>query len=155
MLLYTYVTWSKGMSRMSGILILSCRLKEVINSYVYFVFEVKELFISLEPDVWLRWDLDQNVAVELDKRFILKNQNWKLPTCDSFPLIVSHISLLAFQFLLYVMWSSKMSWNSQILFLRYSQTKPIVSFVSYCLFNPSTVCIFGTNCPIYVWFSPN
>ena len=27
-----------------------------------------------------------------------------------------------------VMWSSKMSWNSQILFLRFNQTKPIVSF---------------------------
>ena len=26
--------------------------------------------------------------------------------------------------------------------------KAIVSFVSYCLFSPSTVCIFGTNCPI-------
>ena len=54
-----------------------------------------------------------------------------------------------------VMWSSKKSLNSQILFFRYSQTKPIVSFVSYCLFNPSTVCIFGTSCPISVGFSPN
>ena len=35
------------------------------------------------------------------------------------------------------------------------QPKPIVSFVSYCLFNPSTVCIFGTNCSISVGFSPN
>ena len=26
------------------------------------VFEVKELFIFPEPDVWLRWGLDQNVA---------------------------------------------------------------------------------------------
>ena len=41
----------------------------------YIVFEVKELFISLEPDVWLRWDLDQNVAFKMDKGFILKNQN--------------------------------------------------------------------------------
>ena len=45
-----------------------------------------------------------------------------------------------------------MSENLQILFLRYSQTKPIVSFVAYCLFNPFTVCIFGTNCPISVGF---
>ena len=28
----------------------------------YTVFELKELFISLQPDVWLRWGLDQNVA---------------------------------------------------------------------------------------------
>ena len=27
----------------------------------------------------------------MDKRFILKNQNWILPTCDSFPLIVSYL----------------------------------------------------------------
>ena len=34
------------------------------NKFLCFAlfFEVKELFISPEPDVWLRWDLDQNVA---------------------------------------------------------------------------------------------
>ena len=41
----------RGMSRMSGIMILSYRLKEVINSYVLHFFEIKELFISPEPDV--------------------------------------------------------------------------------------------------------
>ena len=39
-----------------------CRLKEVINSYVLHCFEFKELFISLQPDVQLRWGLDQTVA---------------------------------------------------------------------------------------------
>ena len=33
-----YVVWSRGMSWMSGILILSYRLKEVINSYVFHCF---------------------------------------------------------------------------------------------------------------------
>ena len=33
-----FVTWWRGMSRMSGILILSYRLKEVINSYVLHCF---------------------------------------------------------------------------------------------------------------------
>ena len=28
----------------------------------YIVFKFKELFISLQPDVRLRWGLDQNVA---------------------------------------------------------------------------------------------
>ena len=28
----------------------------------YIVYEFKELFISLQPDVRLRWDLDQNVV---------------------------------------------------------------------------------------------
>ena len=46
---------------MSGILILSYRLKEVINSFVLHS-EFKEFFISLQPDVPLRWGLDQNVA---------------------------------------------------------------------------------------------
>ena len=32
----------------------------------------------------------------MGKWFILKNQNWKLLTCDSFPLIVSHI-IIPFQ----------------------------------------------------------
>ena len=37
------------------------------------------------------WGLDQNVAFEIGKWFILKNQIWILPTYDSFPLIVSQI----------------------------------------------------------------
>ena len=28
----------------------------------YIVFEFKEVFISVQPDVQLRWGLDQNVA---------------------------------------------------------------------------------------------
>ena len=85
------MTWSRGKSWMSVILILSYRLKKVINSYVLHCFEFKEMFISLQPDVCLRWDLDQNVAFHMDKWFIFKQQNWILPTCDSFPLIVSDI----------------------------------------------------------------
>ena len=57
------------------------------------VFEVKELFISLQPDVRLRWGLDQTKVFWMDKWFILKNRNWILPTCDSFPLIVSQLEL--------------------------------------------------------------
>ena len=49
------------------------------------------MFTSQQPDVWLRWGLDQNVAFFMDKWFILKNQNWILLTCDSFPLKVSHM----------------------------------------------------------------
>ena len=50
---------------MSGILILSYRLKEVTNSCFTLFFNIKELlFISLQSDVQLRWDLDQDVAFE-------------------------------------------------------------------------------------------
>ena len=44
----------------------------------YVVFELKELNISLQPDVRLRCDLDQNVTFLMDKWFMLKNQNWIL-----------------------------------------------------------------------------
>ena len=84
--------------------------------------------------------------------------NFMAGTCEEYSFEPWRISPGLLKCLLlppYVMWSSKMGWNSQILFLRYSQTKPMVSFVSYCLFNPSTVCIFGTNCPISVGFQPN
>ena len=43
-----------------------------------------------------------------------------------------------------------MSYNSQILILRSSQTKADNFFVSCCFCNPSTACIFGTNWPISV-----
>ena len=55
----------------------------------YLVFEIKELFVSLQPNVWLRWGLDLNVA------FYIKSK-LNLPTCDSFPLIVSHIGKIKF-----------------------------------------------------------
>ena len=38
-----YVTWSRRISRMSGILIWSCRLKEVANSYVLHCFELRRI----------------------------------------------------------------------------------------------------------------
>ena len=37
------LTWSRGMNRMSGILILSYRLKEVINSYVLHCFWTQKI----------------------------------------------------------------------------------------------------------------
>ena len=78
----------------------------------YIVFEVKELFISQEPHVW--WGLDQNVAFQMDKWFILKNQNWQLPTCDSFLLIVSHI-MKKFQ---YFILEHSSFWDLHILFIK-------------------------------------
>ena len=55
----------------------------------------------------------------------------------------------------FVMWSSKMSRNSQILILRYRQIKWFSFFVSCCFCNPSTARICRTNCPISMEFSPN
>ena len=44
-----------------------------------------------------------------------------------------------------VRWSSKISWNSQILIIRYSQTKQIISLFPIVFCNPSTARIFGTT----------
>ena len=52
----------------------------------------------------------------------------------------------------YVMWSSKMSGNSQILFFKIQPNK-LDSF--FCFFNPSNAFIFGIICPISEGFSPN
>ena len=57
-----YVTGSRGIGQMSGILILSYRLKEVRNSYVLHCFEFQKLFIVPQLDIRLTWGLDQNVA---------------------------------------------------------------------------------------------
>ena len=125
-----YVIWSRGISWMSWILILSYRLREVTISYIlhcffmvfaqvvvyatsamsiiyggcwcykklhyhdYYYYYFTELFISLQQDVQLRWGLDHNVTFSMGKWFILKNQNWILPTCDSFPLIMSPIFII-------------------------------------------------------------
>ena len=56
------VTWSRGMCRMSGILIVSQRLLTGDKFLYLNCFEFKELFISLQPDARLRWGVDQNVA---------------------------------------------------------------------------------------------
>ena len=54
---------------------------------------------------------------------------------------------------MYVMWSNKMSRNSQLLILRYSQLKQNISFVFYCFEKFSTACFSGTNQPIFMGFS--
>ena len=51
------------------------------------------------------------------------------------------------------MCSSKKSPKSQILILRYSQTKEKMSFVFYCFCYPSTDYIFGINWSISNEFS--
>ena len=67
----SFVTWSRGMSGMLGILILNYWLKELTNSYALFL-NCKELSISLQPDVRLRCCLDSKCSVLNGKWFILK-----------------------------------------------------------------------------------
>ena len=54
--------WNPGMSHMLGISILSYRLRKVKNSCFTLFLNFRELFISPQPDIRLRWNLDQNVA---------------------------------------------------------------------------------------------
>ena len=53
----------------------------------------------------------------------------------------------------YVMWSSKISRKSEILILRYSQTKEVFPFVSFCFGNSLIADIFWTGCSISMGFS--
>ena len=46
-----------------------------------------------------------------------------------------------------VMWLSRMSYNSQVLILRYSQAKQMISLFPSVFCSPSTTCLFGTNWP--------
>ena len=86
----SWLTWSRGMSRMSGILILSYRLKEVINFYLLHCFKLHRIAHISSTSCPIEMGLDQNVAIKMDKWFILKNQNWKLQTCDSLFSSTSH-----------------------------------------------------------------
>ena len=51
----------------------------------YIVFEFKELFISLQLDVWLTWGLDQNVAflngqvIYIEKSILNIVDMWLIP----------------------------------------------------------------------------
>lgn len=51
------------------------------------------------------------------------------------------------------MWSSKISRKSEILILRYSQTKEVFPFVSFCFGNSLIADIFWTGCSISMGFS--
>ena len=52
---------------MSGILILSYRLKQMTIPMFYIVLKFKDLLISLEPDFGFKWGMDQNVGFEIGK----------------------------------------------------------------------------------------
>ena len=44
----------------------------------YIVFELKQLFISLQPDVRLRWGLDQNVAILIGQVIYIEKSKLKI-----------------------------------------------------------------------------
>ena len=67
--------------------------------------KLQKMFVSPQPDVRLRWGLDQNVAFYMDKYFMLKYWNWILLTCDSFPLIMSHFWKFLFRFIFFWEWN--------------------------------------------------
>ena len=67
------MTWSRGMSRMSGILILSYRLKEVINSYVLYCFWIqRNIHISatrcpIEMGFWSKCNILNGQVIYIEK----------------------------------------------------------------------------------------
>ena len=83
--------WSRGMSQMSEILILSYRLKEVPNSYVLHCFWTSKNYSYLCNQMSNRklvWSKMQHLNGQM---IYAENQNWILLTCYSFPLIVSQM----------------------------------------------------------------
>ena len=96
----------------------------------FIVFKLQRMFISPQPDVWLRWGLDQNVTFYKDKWLMLKTQNWILLTCDSFPLIMSHIPSLIWKIsLINSMWCTQQMvdvcrkhqlWNNKVTIMFYN-----------------------------------
>ena len=84
------------MSRMSGILILSNRLKVVTNLYVLHCFEHHRI-IHISST---RCQIEMGFGLKCSN---LKGQEiWILPTCDSFPLIMSQIASFELTFHLQV-----------------------------------------------------
>ena len=101
-----YVTWSRGMTQMSLILILSCRLKEVINSCFILLGTSKNCpylrnQMSERNGVWIKM-----VAFQMDKKFMMKIQNWILSMCDLFPWLchILYPQIKCFHFWLPSIW---------------------------------------------------
>ena len=85
-----YVTWSRGMNRMSEILILSYRLKggDKFLNFTLFLKFFKECSYFCNQ-MYVHWMGFRTKCSILNGQVIyVKNQNWMLPTWDSSPLIV-------------------------------------------------------------------
>ena len=82
---YLYVTWSRGMSRMSGMLILSYRLKEVINSHVLHCFWLKRIVhisatrCSIEMGFESRCSILNRQVIYIEKAKLKIADMWLIP----------------------------------------------------------------------------
>ena len=99
----TNVTWSRGMSRMSGILILSYRLKHVTNSYVLHCFcTSKNVHISttrcpIEKRFGLKCGISNGEVICTEKSKLNIADMWLIPldcvTNDLLDNIIIHTNL--------------------------------------------------------------
>ena len=85
-----YVTWSREISRMSEILILSYRLKEVMNFYALHCFWSWRIAHISGTRCLIEIGFGSKCSLLNGQVIYIEKSNWKLPTYDSFPLIVSH-----------------------------------------------------------------
>ena len=60
----------------------------------YIVFEFKELFISLQPDVWLRWGLNQKCSILNGQ--VIYIQNAKLNIADMWLIPLDRVTFNKF-----------------------------------------------------------
>ena len=83
-----FVTWLTGISQMLEILILSYWLtnrSKILMLYTVFNFE--KGFISLQPDIRLRWVLDQNVTFKWTS-----DLHWKLKFVNMWLIPLDHVT---------------------------------------------------------------
>ena len=109
-----FVTWSRGMSRMSEILILSYRLKEVINPYVLHCFWIQRIVCISTTRCPIEIGFGSKCSIL--KGQVIYNEKSKLNIANMwcFPLIVSHFIYLypnCYQFYLsgiFIQWAIKL-----------------------------------------------
>ena len=102
------------MSWMSGMLILSYRLEEVINSYVlHFVWIWRIIHISATRCPSEMGFESKCSILNGQVIYFEKNQNWILPTCDSFLLIMSQMCItgMHIQFFLFFCLGNLQRWK--------------------------------------------
>ena len=81
---YSFTTGSRGMSHMLVILILSSTLKNVHGKFRYVLQRVKELSVSLRPDVRLNWIQIPQGSNLMHKQALIRISELNLPTCGPF-----------------------------------------------------------------------
>ena len=109
---YLYMTWPRGMSRMSLILILSYRLKQMTYSYVLQCFEIQRItHIS-----WTRCRIVMGYGSQCRIWYVQVDhiENSKLDIADKWLISLDHVTYLSFNHYFPIVWSLTGPWEGNI-----------------------------------------